>query len=167
MKNLIKFLTLVTVPLLFISLIVSCNEKTTKPIETVIEVPFNLAAVKAEIETANEELIALIVIGDSIGIAKKFTADAKFMMTGSPSISGTGSIQSTFSGMITSGISNLNLETTEIWGSENFITEEGEYAIFVEEAKVDYGKYIVLWKKEEGKWRLHRDMISSNVPVPE
>jgi len=27
------------------------------------------------------------------------------------------------------------------------------------------GKYLVLWKKENGKWKLHRDISNSDLPV--
>jgi ketosteroid isomerase-like protein len=29
----------------------------------------------------------------------------------------------------------------------------------------DKGKYIVVWKKEDGKWKLHRDLSNSDLPV--
>lgn len=165
MKNPTKFLTLIAVVLLFISSIVSCSEKTPTSVETITESRFDLATAKTEIEAANKELIALLVKADSEGISKCFTKDAKFMMSGTPSISGMKNIQSTFSGLIKSGITNLDLKTTEVWGAEYLITEEGMFSLFAGETKVDYGKFIVLWKKEEGKWKLHRDMISSDKPL--
>lgn len=131
-------------------------EKSTKSI-------FNLSAVKTAIEAANKELIALLVIGDSVGVSNCFTKDAKFMKGGTAPIVGIESIEATFSEMIASGVSNLALKTLEVWGDENLITEEGEYSLFAGETKLDHGKFMVLWKKENGKWKLHRDMISSNV----
>ena len=32
-------------------------------------------------------------------------------------------------------------------------------------AKLDNGKYIVVWKKERGRWKLHWDMFSTNNPA--
>lgn len=124
---------------------------------------FNLATAKTEIKAANKELITFLTAADPVRISECFTEDAKFMMSGTPSISGKESVKSTFAGLIESGISNLNLNTIEIWGTEDLITEEGEYSLFSGDTKVDHGKFMVLWKKEDGKWKLHRDMISSNV----
>lgn len=31
--------------------------------------------------------------------------------------------------------------------------------------QLDKGKYIVLWKKEEGKWKLFRDCYNSDLPL--
>jgi ketosteroid isomerase-like protein len=31
--------------------------------------------------------------------------------------------------------------------------------------QIDKGKYIVLWKKEDGKWKLFRDCYNSDLPA--
>jgi ketosteroid isomerase-like protein len=47
-----------------------------------------------------------------------------------------------------------------------FSTEEGVYEIKTKDGKqLDKGKYIVLWKKEDGKWKLHRDISNSDLPL--
>ncbi|MBS0614067.1 MAG: DUF4440 domain-containing protein, partial [Proteobacteria bacterium] len=28
------------------------------------------------------------------------------------------------------------------------------------------GKYIVIWRRTEGKWKLHRDMYSTSIAAP-
>ena len=69
-------------------------------------------------------------------------------------------------GFINTGIGSIELNTLEVWGDENFITEEGLFTIKSKEgAQLDKGKYIVLWKKEDGKWKLHRDMSNSDLPL--
>jgi ketosteroid isomerase-like protein len=51
-------------------------------------------------------------------------------------------------------------------GDENFVTEEGLFEIKTkEDAPIDKGKYLVLWKKEDGKWKLHRDISNSDLPA--
>ena len=160
-----KFLTLVTVTLLFISSITSCNKKAEETKEAVIEPVFNLTTAKAEIEAANKEFTVLFATSDSIGLSNLYTQDAKIMMSGSPAIIGRNNIQSAFSGIIKSGISRVDLTTIDVWGTENLITEEGGLSLFVGDTEVDQGKYMVLWKKEEGKWKLFRDIFNSNLPA--
>jgi uncharacterized protein (TIGR02246 family) len=150
---------------IFASSITSCNEEVTEYTETAVESTFNLSTAKAEIEAVNTQFMAFITAADSVGLANLYTPDAKFMMTGAPAISGTGNIQSTFHGIITSGISNATLKTVEVWGTEDFITEEGEYSLFAGETEADNGKYIVLWKKVDGKWKFLRDIFNSNLPA--
>jgi ketosteroid isomerase-like protein len=44
--------------------------------------------------------------------------------------------------------------------------EVGKYAVPAEGGKVvDTGDYIVIWKRENGRWRLHRDIWTTNTPA--
>ncbi len=165
MKKSTKFLTLIAVTLLFVSSNISCYKKAKETTETVAEYTFNLITAKAEIEAANKEFMAFFAAGDSVGLANLYTLDAKFMNTGAPAITGRKNIQSGFSGIIKSGISRADLRTIEVWGTEDLITEEGELSLFVEETEVYQGKYIVVWKKDDGKWKLFRDIFNSNLPA--
>ena len=80
-------------------------------------------------------------------------------------MSGKASIQSTISAIMNSGITGATLSTIEVWGKEDFVTEEGEYTLSVGDTQVDKGKYMVLWKMEEGKWKFHRDIFNSDLPA--
>lgn len=151
--------------LLCISTITSCDKKVEETKEVVTEPSFNLKTVKAEIVEANKEFIKFFAAIDSVELANLYTQDAKFMMNGAPAISGKENIQSTLSAIMNSGVTSVNLTTIDVWGTENLITEEGELSLFVGDEEVDQGKYIVLWKKEEGKWKLFRDIFNSNLPI--
>jgi len=165
MKKSTNFLTLAAMTLLVVSSITSCNNKTEEATETIVESTFNLSTAKAEIEAVNNQFMTFLAEADSIGLGNLYTTDAKLMMTGAPAISGIENIQSAFSGMIKSGISSAELRTIEVWGTEDLITDEGEYSLFVGETEVDQGKYMVLWKKEDGKWKILRDILNSNLPA--
>ena len=150
--------------LLFISSITSCNKKMEETKEEVVAPTFNLTTAKSEIEAANKEFMKHFSAIDSIGLANLYTNDAKFMMNGAPAVSGKKNIQSTISAIMNSGVSGAKLTTIDVWGTENLITEEGSVSLFVGDDEVDQGKYIVLWKKEDGKWKLFRDIFNSNLP---
>lgn len=165
MKKTAKLFTLIGVMLLFISSFISCNNKVEETKEVVVEPTFSLTTAKAEIVDANKEFMKLFAASDSVGLSNLYSQDAKFMMNGAPAISGRKNIQSTISGIMNSGVSSANLITIEVWGTENLVTEEGELSLFVGDNEVDQGKYIVLWKKEEGKWKLFRDIFNSNLPA--
>ena len=51
-----------------------------------------------------------------------------------------------------------------IYGTEDLIVEEGDLTLFVGDNTVAEEKYIVVWKKEDGKWKLFRDIFNSNLP---
>jgi len=163
MKKTLKFLVPLTLTFLFFSLLISCKETAKDMPETVAESEFNLTAAKDEIIAANKEFMTLFAATDSVGIANLYTQDAKFMMNGAPAFSGKESIQSIISGVMNSGVSSVNLRTIDVWGTEDLLVEEGELSLFAGDTEADQGKYIVVWKNEEGKWKLFRDIFNSNL----
>lgn len=127
---------------------------------------FDLVNAKKEIEAANQNVKELLAKGDSIGFANLYTEDAKFMENNLPSLVGRSKIQSFWTKLINAGATNISLTTLEVWGDEKYITEEGLYDFKSKDgAALGNGKYIVLWKKEAGKWKIHRDISNSNLPL--
>jgi len=127
---------------------------------------FDLVNAKKEIEAANKEFIELFAKGDSVGVANFFTIDAKSMGPNEPSHEGRNKIQTVYQGFIKDGANKLDLITTGVWGTEDMLAEEGLFTFADKDGKqLDKGKYIVLWKKEDGKWKLFRDCYNSDLPV--
>ena len=153
--------------ILISNLIFSCNnsEKTAKVNET-NKKTFDLATTKKEIEEANRNFMDLVAKGDSVSLANLYTSDAKFMTAGAPAFVGTANIQKAMSGIIKSGVTRIDLKSKEVFGTEELVAEEGEVTLFVKNTTVADEKYIVLWKKQDGKWKLFRDIFNSNLPVP-
>ncbi|MEY4051538.1 MAG: hypothetical protein RIR64_523 [Bacteroidota bacterium] len=128
--------------------------------------PFDLANAKKEIESANQAISEFMSKGDSAGMASAYSKDGSVMLNNMPSIKGSGPLTSAWGGFIRAGVNKLKLTTIEVWGDENFVTEEGLFEIKTkEDAPIDKGKYLVLWKKEDGKWKLHRDISNSDLPA--
>jgi ketosteroid isomerase-like protein len=141
----------------------SCIDKP-KEKETTVD-KFDLTIAKAEIEEANKNVMTMVASGDSIGLANAFTIDAKLMSAGAPSLIGRSAIQTALSGIIKAGITGVEHRTENVYGTEDLIAEEGEITLFAGEDTVSVNKYIVLWKKEDGKWKLFRDIFNSNSPT--
>ena len=127
---------------------------------------FDLANAKNEIEAANTAISEIIAKGDSVGMASAFSSDGAVMLNNMPSMQGKDNLTTVWGSSIRAGVSKIELSTTEVWGDENYITEEGLYVIKTkDDVQIDKGKYIVLWKKEDGKWKLHRDISNSDLPL--
>lgn len=126
---------------------------------------FDLANAKKEIEAANNDLSAAIAKGDTVAIGNAYTIDAKVLYPEAAAVIGRANIQKAWAGTLNDGGKNLKMTTLEVWGDENIITEEGVYDFKNKEDKpIAVGKYIVVWKKEDGKWKLYRDMANSDSP---
>ncbi len=154
--------------ILFLSslLISSCGSpdpsKTTEKESTA----FDLETAKKEIDEANREFIDHFSRSDSAELANMFTIDGKSMEPNAPSYNGRDEIRKHYSIVMNDGANKLGLETTGLWGDEKMLAEEGLFTFSDKDGKqLDKGKYIVLWKKEEGKWKLFRDCYNSDLPV--
>ena len=82
-------------------------------------------------------------------------------------MTGTAAITGFFSGGYALGIRNGKLTTEEVMGGPEVVSESGKYIISDSAGKtMDEGKYMVLWKQENGKWKMYRDIWNSDLPPP-
>jgi ketosteroid isomerase-like protein len=127
---------------------------------------FDTTAAKREVEAANRNLTESLAKGDSVGVGNCYLSDAKFMASNMPAIVGRKNIQATFAGFIKGGATKLDLGMINLWGNADLLAEEGTYALATKDGhQLDKGKYIVIWKKEGGKWKISRDCNNSDLPV--
>lgn len=161
MKTLKTFLV---TTLLFSTLFFSCkNAESEAPAKST----FDLATAKTEIEAANKMTMDAFAKGDSVAVANMYADDAKLMFTGMPAVAGKAGIQSVFGGYIKGGVNKIELKTNEVWGTEDLLAEEGAVTIYVGEQIVGQEKFIVLWKKLGGQWKIIRDIANSDLaPQP-
>ncbi len=166
MKQVFKFsdqlIMFTTLALLAIS-IQGCNEKPKDKEANTNK--FSLITAKAEIEEANQNYMELFANKNSAGLANTYTVDAKLMKAGTPSVVGKANIQKAWNDIINSGLTKIDLKTENVFGTEDLIAEEGIVTLLVKNDTVGVEKYIVLWKKEDGKWKLFRDIFNSNLPT--
>ena len=127
---------------------------------------FNLTAVKDTIEVANKRFVDAILKGDSVTAADNYTSDAKILAPNMPVVTGRDGMVGFASGFSKSGLKSFRLNVVDVWGNDEFVTEEGTYNMADANGKtMDQGKYLVLWKKENGKWKIFRDIFNSDMPV--
>jgi len=62
------------------------------------------------------------------------------------------------------GIKTAKLKTTHLDELEDAAIEVGEYELGGQDGQtLDQGKYIVVWKKEKGNWRLAKDIWNTSL----
>ena len=116
---------------------------------------FDLENAKKEIIAANKELTDALSKGDSVAVASAYSADGALMSYNAPIVKGKENLIKSWGAFIkATGGATVELNTVEVWGDENYLTEEGTFVIKSKEGtQMDIGKYLVLWKKEDGKWK--------------
>lgn len=119
----------------------------------------------AGIDAGNANLMSAVKRGDATAVAACYTRDAMLMPPNAPTATGTQAIEQSWKGTLDAGIRDVVLATDEVEGRGSTAAEVGHYTIKGPDgATLDQGKYIVLWKKEDGVWKLHRDIWNSNLP---
>jgi uncharacterized protein (TIGR02246 family) len=132
----------------------------------VLAQPVYADEVRSAIESANARFSAIAAKGDGAGLAGLYTADGQVLPTGSDPVRGSDAIQKFWQGVLDSGISSVRLTTVDLFGHGPTATEVGQYELRDKAGKmIDHGKYIVVWRHEGGKWKLLRDMFSTNTSI--
>ena len=67
--------------------------------------------------------------------------------------------------MMDGGVSSIELITWEVEDCGDTAVEVGRVVMRGGDDEIlDDGKFIVIWKKEDDGWRLHRDIVNSSLP---
>ena len=118
---------------------------------------------RSEIEKANVEFMKASNARDAATLASLYTQDAKLMFPNMPTIEGRRNIQTFFQQALGSGITDIKLTTEEVMGTDEFAIETGRYAMLEGNKTTDAGKYVVQWKKVNGKWHLYGDIYNTDM----
>ena len=61
------------------------------------------------------------------------------------------------------GMIKVNFQTSTGLQFVDLAIEEGKYSLFVpNDIMVDQGKYVVTWRKENGSWKVYRDIWNNS-----
>ncbi len=122
--------------------------------------------VRNEITSANEAFMYAFNQGDASGLAALYTENGQILPPNSEFVTGKEAIQSYWQAMMDMGIKEVDLEIVEVEGHGNTAIEVSKCTLKGEEGQIlDKGKYIVVWKKVNGQWKLHRDIFNSSTPM--
>lgn len=118
--------------------------------------------VKTAIDAANQKFMDALAAKDSTSVASMYSSEARLLPPNEAPVEGRDNIKNFWQGFIDGGLI-AKLVTDEVHTMGDMAAEVGTFKIETADGKeIDNGKYIVLWIKENGKWKLHRDMWSSN-----
>lgn len=129
------------------------------------ETAFDMQKAKSFIDSVNTKFSQQLRDGDSVALASNYWPDAELLLSNSESIKGK-DIISAWAGSINMGIRDMTFITTDITGDTNFIIETGAYEMRdANKTLIDRGKYVVVWKQQNGVWKLYRDIGNTSLPA--
>ena len=132
-----------------------------------IPAPAATPAARAAIEEANAAFSAALAKGDAAGLAAMYAADAQVFPPNGDIVTGAAGIQKLWQGFIDGGVKGLKLTTVDLSAAGDLTAESGRYELTGADGKVlDSGKYVVVWKRAGGRWKILRDIWNTSLPAP-
>ena len=126
-----------------------------------------MGTVRESIVAADEQFMAAYNQGDAAGVAALYAEQGKLLPPNADFMAGREAIQAFWQGAMDMGIASARLETREAEQHDDTAFEVGTYTLHAQNGtELDAGKYIVIWKRAEGEWKLHRDIFNSSKPAP-
>jgi ketosteroid isomerase-like protein len=122
---------------------------------------------KAAIEAANAKFSADFAKGDAAAVAAHYSGAAQAFPPNGDIAKGREAIQKVWKGAMDAGVKAVKLVTLEAEAHGDTAYEVGTYVLTGEGGKqLDNGKYVVVWKREGGQWKIHRDIWNTSMPAP-
>jgi len=140
------------ITMLVVLIFISGCERNTK--ENVLNMETDLSTLEKEIELRLREYEGHLQNGDSIALGNMYMEDAEII----PSTVGRKNIIKAFGSMIRDSITGSSFKTTKLWGNDQLLVEDGTGTWSLTNGKVvGSGRYLLVWKKDDGKWKILRD----------
>jgi uncharacterized protein (TIGR02246 family) len=123
-------------------------------------------ALRDEIQAAQDRLAEAVSARDAKAAAALYTIDARLIPQGAPACNTPDAIAAFFAGAFANGINSARFTTGEVEGDDAQAAEIGRYELFAaqpngERVLAAEGRYLVVWRKIDGVWRMHRDMFNT------
>ena len=142
------------------------NNSTASKTSTDSASTFDINAMKKTIEEKNNDFAKAFVTGDSASLVNAYTEDAKIFPTNSDAVVGRSAIAAMISQYLKYGIKKFHDSTTALYGNEDNLIEEGIYFMGDDKSNtIDKGKYIDIWRKVNGDWKIYSNMFNTSLPA--
>ncbi len=118
------------------------------------------------IKAANDQFMTVFKKGDAEGIANLYTENGQVLPPNSGFLTGKDAIQAVWQSIFDMGVKEIKLDIVELDEQGDTAIEISNFTLYDEQGQeVNQGKYIVIWKLQNGQWKLHRDIFNSSMPA--
>ena len=116
------------------------------------------------IEALNRKFEEAHFRGDAKAISMQYTEDAQALWENQGIVQGREAIEKLWKEDIGNGGRKARVQTLEVEEHGKWAYEVGTFLVTGPDGKLVYdGKYLIIWKKEHGRWWIYRDMGNTNV----
>lgn len=124
----------------------------------------NLDAARQEIATSNQLWGQAFVKGDSASFIGLYHPEARIYPPNMAMLNSRTDLGRMLAGVPGSGIQSATVTTTDLVASGDLVIETGTFEMRDASKVVDRGKYLAVWKQDNGRWRIYRDIWNSDMP---
>lgn len=121
--------------------------------------------VKQQITANNQIFNQAFVKGDSAAMVELYHSEAVIYPPNMAMMNQRNEMGRMVVGNPAMGIKNMELKTVDVFGSGDLMVETGTYQMGDDTKVMDKGKYMVVWKQEDGKWKIYRDIWNSDMTM--
>ena len=119
---------------------------------------------RAELQKQDQAWEKAYNAGDAAALTALYAKDAQVMAPGAETTAGSSAIQAFFTEDIKGG-AKMALTLEDVVGFGDYAVETGKYVATSAEGKhLDHGKFLSVYKKTDGGWKLYRDTWNSSMP---
>jgi ketosteroid isomerase-like protein len=116
------------------------------------------------INLANQNFMKAFNSDDATGVSRCYTEDGQILPPQSEPIVGWPGIEAFWRMVMDMGIKSATLETVEVIEYPGGAFEVGRYRLATADGQmVDRGKYLVVWREEDGAMKLYRDIWNTSL----
>lgn len=117
--------------------------------------------VRKAVDAGNAAFRKAFLAGNAQAVADCYTSNAMIVPSGAAVAAGRDAIASYWQGAIDARAKDVSLETTAVEASGDLAVEDGTVKVTGADGVVSSSRYLVVWKREGGAWKLHRDIWNS------
>jgi uncharacterized protein (TIGR02246 family) len=118
---------------------------------------------RREIEDADRAFESNSDRQDADGMGTLYTEDGQLLPPGTDVVSGRNDITAFWQEVFDVGIANARIKIV-VGEHDHIAIEIGRFTLSdTDNETVDHGTFLVIWKHDDGEWKLHRDIWNSNV----
>ena len=115
--------------------------------------------VRDAVEAGNANFIAAYLAEDAQAIAQLYTESAEVIAPGAPVARGRAAIADFWkAGFAANPPKSIQLETRDVEAAGDLAVELGSVKLGFRDGSTQQARYLVVWKREGGSWKLHRDI---------
>jgi ketosteroid isomerase-like protein len=118
------------------------------------------------IHEGNERFRTAVRTADSAAALALYTRDATVLPPNGDAVHGAEEIEKFWATAFENGVTEARPVTLEVIEMGEYSLEVGEYTVLSGVHILDRGKIMVLWHRDDGVWKMHRDTWNSSLPLP-